>query len=206
VKWVISNVYNNGLRKMWNSIAGKINSKITLNPIPLGFSEGGVVPGKRSNRDSVPAMLAPGERVLSNGQVDQLGGHRGIDAMLGKDKPTRTGGNPSRQEERKRYQGGTQHFVGGGIVGKVTNAVGGAVSSAASWAKNLVVGGLKDAAMKALSALVRPLISRIPGGNAGIGGLLKGLSNKAVDGMMSWFTPRTRKPSAGPPYRRPCRG
>jgi phage-related protein len=197
VKWVISNVYNNGLRKMWNSIAGKINSKITLPTISLGFSEGGVVPGKRSNRDSVPAMLAPGERVLSNGQVDQLGGHRGIDAMLGKDRPAKTGGNPSRQEERKRYQGPVQHFADGGIIGKVTGAVGGAVSSAASWAKDLVVGGLKDAAMKALSALVRPLIARIPGG-AGLGGLLKGLSNRAVDGMMSWFTTEDKKAKGGP--------
>ena len=197
VKWVISNVYNNGLRKMWNSIAGKINSKISLPSISLGFSQGGVVPGKRSNRDSVPAMLAPGERVLSNGQVDQLGGHRGIDAMLGKDRPTKTGGNPSRQEERRRYQGPVQHFAEGGIIGKVTGAVGGAVSSAASWAKNLVVGGLKAAAQKALSALVRPLINSIPGG-AGLGGLLKGLSNRAVDGMMSWFTSEDKKAVGGP--------
>ncbi|MFJ4201550.1 hypothetical protein ACIP2Y_18205 [Streptomyces sviceus] len=198
VKWVISNVYNNGLRKMWNSIAGKINSKISLPTISLGFSEGGVVPGKRSNRDSVPAMLAPGERVLSNGQVDRLGGHRAIDAMLGKDRPTKTGGNPSRQEERQQYQGPVQHFDSGGIIGKVTGAVGGAVSSAASWAKDLVVGGLKDAAMKALSALVRPLIARIPGGNAGIGGLLKGLSNRAVDGMLGWFTSEDKKAVGGP--------
>ncbi|MCX4858956.1 hypothetical protein [Streptomyces canus] len=197
VKWVISNVYNNGLRKMWNSIAGKINSKISLPTISLGFSQGGVVPGKRSNTDSVPAMLAPGERILSNGQVDQLGGHRAIDAMLGKDRPTKTGGNPSRQDERRRYQGPVQHFAEGGIIGKVTGAVGGAVSSAASWAKDLVVGGLKDAAVKALSALVRPLINRIPGG-AGLGGLLKGLSNRAVDGMMSWFTSEDKKAKGGP--------
>jgi phage-related protein len=197
VKWVISNVYNNGLRKMWNSIAGKINSKISLPTISLGFSQGGVVPGKRSNRDSVPAMLAPGERILSNGQVDQLGGHRAIDAMLGKDRPTKTGGNPSWQDERRRYQGPVQHFAEGGIIGKVTGAVSGAVSSAASWAKDLVVGGLKDAAVKALSALVRPLINRIPGG-AGLGGLLKGLSNRAVDGMMSWFTSEDKKAKGGP--------
>ncbi len=196
VKWVISHVYNNGLRKMWNSIAGKINSKITLPTISLGFNKGGVVPGT-GNSDTVPAMLTPGERILSNEQVTALGGHRGIDAMLGKDHPTKTGGNPSRQQERERYQA-TPHFASGGIVGKVTGAIGGAVGSVASWAKDVVVGGLKAAAQKALSALVRPLIAQIPGGNAGIGGLLKGLSNKAVDGMMGWFTSEDKKAVGGP--------
>jgi phage-related protein len=197
VKWVVSHVYNNGLRKMWNSIAGKINSKISLPTISLGFNKGGVVPGSGSG-DIVPAMLEPDERVLSRKQVAHLGGHRAIDAMLGQDRPTKTGGNPSRQQEKQRYQGPTQHFDSGGIVGKVTGAIGGAVGSVASWAKDVVVGGLKSAAQKALSALVRPLIAQIPGGNAGIGGLLKGLSNKAVDGMMSWFTNEDKKAVGGP--------
>ncbi|MFF7521293.1 hypothetical protein [Streptomyces pseudovenezuelae] len=197
VKWVVSHVYNGGLRKMWNSIAGKINSKISLPAISLGFNKGGVVPGS-GNSDTVPAMLTPGERILSKQQVAKLGGHRGIDAILGQDRPTKTGGNPSRQQERQRYQGGTQHYAEGGIVGKVTGAIGGAVGSVASWAKDVVVGGLKAAAQKALSALVRPLIAQIPGGNAGIGGLLKGLSNKAVDGMLSWLGNEDKKAVGGP--------
>jgi hypothetical protein len=197
VKWVVSNVYNNGIRKMWNTIAGKINSNLNLPSIALGFNRGGVVPGT-GNSDTVPAMLTPGERILSKPQVDRLGGHKGIDAMLGQDHPTKTGGNPSRTEEKRRYQGGTQHFASGGIVGSVTNAIGNVVSGAASWAKDLVIGGLKTAAEKALSALVRPLIARIPGGDAGIGGLLKGLSNKAVDGMLSWLGNEDKKAVGGP--------
>jgi phage-related protein len=197
VKWVISHVYNSGLRKMWNAIAGKISSKITLPAISLGFNKGGVVPGS-GNRDTVPAMLTPGERILSNSQVASLGGHRGIDAMLGQDRPTKTGGNPTPQQERRIRQPGAQHFAGGGIIGTVTSAIGGAVGSVASWAKDVVVGGLKAAAQRALSALVRPLINQIPGGNAGIGGLLKGLSNKAVDGMLGWFTNEDKKAVGGP--------
>ncbi|WP_327319275.1 hypothetical protein [Streptomyces sp. NBC_01235] len=195
VKWVVDHVYNQGIRKMWNSIAGKISSKITLPAVPLNFNTGGVVPGS-GNTDTVPAMLTPGERILSKQQVTKLGGHRGIDAMLGQDTPTKTGGNPSRQEERQRYQGGTQHFASGGIIGKVTGAVSGAVSSAASWAKDLVIGGLKSAAQKALTALVRPLINQIPG--SGIGGLMKGLANKAVDGMLGWFGNEDKKAVGGP--------
>jgi phage-related protein len=196
VRWVVSHVYNDGLRKMWNGIAGKISSKITLPAISLGFNKGGTVPGTGKG-DIVPAMLEPGERILSNPQVAQLGGHRAIDAMLGQDRPTKTGGNPSRQEEKRRYQGGIQHFASGGIIGKVTSAIGGAVSGAADWAKDLVIGGLKSAASKALSSLVRPLINRIPGG-PGIGGLLKGLAGKAVDGMMGWFGNEDKKAVGGP--------
>ncbi|MGW1503761.1 hypothetical protein ACWCQW_35415 [Streptomyces mirabilis] len=199
VKWVVSHVYNDGIRKMWNSIAGKISSKITLPPVPLGFSAGGVVPGGRSNRDSVPAMLAPGERILSNAQVDRLGGHRGIDAMLGKDRPTKTGGNPTSQQERKMHQP-AQGFGDGGIIGKVTSSIGGAISSAASWTKDLVLGGLKAAAQKALSALVRPLINQIPG--SGIGNLMRGMANKAVDGMLGWFTTEDKKAVGGPAVQR----
>lgn len=195
VRYVVNTVYNNGIRRMWNSIAGKISSKISLPQIKLGFNKGGVVPGT-GNSDTVPAMLTPGERILSNQQVAALGGHRGIDAMLGQDRPTKTGGNPSPQQERRRYQGPTQHFAEGGIIGKVTGAIGGAVSSATSWAKDIVVGGLKSAASKALSALVRPLINRIPA--SGIGNLMRGLANKAVDGMMGWFTNEDKKAVGGP--------
>jgi phage-related protein/phosphoribosylformylglycinamidine (FGAM) synthase PurS component len=194
VRYVISQVYNGGIRRMWNAIAGKINSSITLPTIKLGFNKGGVVPG-HGNSDTVPAMLTPGERILSTQQVAQLGGHRGIDAMLGQDRPTQTGGNPSRQQERRRQQGPVQHFDEGGIVGNITSGLG-KLGDAASWAKDLVVGGLKEAAQKALRSLVRPLIARIP--NTGIGNLLRGLSNKAVDGMMGWFTKEDKKAVGGP--------
>ncbi|MFF1743519.1 hypothetical protein [Streptomyces mirabilis] len=198
IRFVVNTVYNNGIRKMWNSIAGKISSKITLPSISLGFNRGGVVPGS-GNKDTVPAMLTPGERILSNQQVAQLGGHRGIDAMLGKDRPTKTGGNPTSQQERKRQQA-TPHFAGGGIIGTIGSAIGDAVSSAASWTKDLVLGGLKAAAQKALSALVRPLINQIPG--SGIGNLMRGLVNKGVDGMLSWFGSEDKKAVGGPAVQR----
>ncbi|MET8826104.1 hypothetical protein ABZX40_13610 [Streptomyces sp. NPDC004610] len=195
VKYVVNTVYNNGIRTMWNSIAGKISSKITLPTISLGFNKGGVVPGT-GNSDTVPAMLTPGERILSTAQVAQLGGQRGIDAMLGKDKPTKTGGDPSRTEEKRRYQGPTQRFAEGGIVGSVTSAIGGAVSSVKDWAKDVVVGGLKAAAQKAISSMVRPLINSTPGG--GVGTLMKDMSNKALDGMLGFLGNEDKKAAGGP--------
>lgn len=194
VKWVVQHVYNDGIRKMWNTIAGKISSKITLPAIPLGFNTGGVVPGT-GTRDTVPAMLTPGERILSTKQVAKLGGHRAIDAMLGQDQPTKTGGNPTPAQERRQHQP-VPGYADGGIIGSITSGISSAVSSAASWAKDLVIGGLKAAAQKAISSLVRPLINAIPGG--GMGSLMKGLSNKALDGILGWFGNEDKKAVGGP--------
>jgi SLT domain-containing protein/phage-related protein len=177
IKFVVDTVYNNGIRRMWNTIAGSISSKLTLPKISLGFNQGGIVPGA-GNRDTVPAMLTPGERILSNQQVAKMGGHRAIDAALG-DGPTQ----PRRQDRRKPVP----EFGGGGIIGSVTGALG----SAADWAKDVVVGGLQAAAKKAISSVIRPLIGRIPGG--GVGSLMKGLSNKALDGILSYFGGQDKK-------------
>jgi phage-related protein len=196
VKWVVGHVYNDGIRKMWNTIASKVSSKITLPAIKLGFSKGGVVPGSGSG-DTVPAMLTPGERVLSTAQVARLGGHGAIDGLVGKRtaatvRQSGTGGNP-------RTEGPLPKFADGGVVGTIKNlgsSVAGAVGGGLDWAKGLVVGGLKAAAQKAIEQLVRPLINAIPGG--GFGSLLKGLSNKALSGMLGWFGKEDGKATGGP--------
>lgn len=193
VKFVVGTVYNNGIRKMWDTIAGKVGLP-QLPAIKLGFNTGGVVPGT-GTRDTVDAKLTPGERVLSLPQVAQLGGHRGIDAMLGKDHPTGTGGNPTTTQDRKMQQP-VPRFGLGGIVSDVTGAVSGAVGGAVDWAKGLVVGGLQAAARKAIGSLVQPLINRIPGG--GVGDLMKGLSGKALDGILGKLGKEDDKAVGGP--------
>ncbi|MFE3484818.1 hypothetical protein [Streptomyces griseus] len=196
IKWVVGNVYNDGVRKMWNTIAGKINSKIVLPSIGLKFAKGGIVPGQGTG-DTVPAMLTPNERVLSLSQVAQLGGHRAIDAMLGKDRSEgRTGGNPS-----NRVAQGAQHFDKGGIVGTISS-IGGAISGGIDWAKDLVIGGLKAAAQKAISSFVRPLINQIPGGSSSYGRLTKGVPNNLLDKMLGFLGNEDKKAVGGPAVQR----
>ncbi|MFF4248626.1 hypothetical protein ACFYY2_29735 [Streptomyces sp. NPDC001822] len=196
IKWVIGHVYNDGIRKMWNTIAGKISSKITLPAIGLKFAKGGIVPGQGTG-DTVPAMLTPNERVLSLDQVARLGGHRGIDAMLGKDRSEGpTGGNPD-----NRTAQGMQHFDKGGIVGALSG-IGGAISGGIGWAKDLVIGGLKSAAQKAISSLVRPLINRIPDGGSQYGKLAKGVPNNILDKMLGFLGNEDKKAVGGPAVQR----
>ncbi|MEU6703867.1 hypothetical protein [Streptomyces wuyuanensis] len=206
IRYVVNFVYNDGIRRMWNTIAGKISSKITLPAIKLGFNTGGVVPGGRGTRDTVPAMLTPGERVLSNTEVDRLGGYRAIDAMVGKDRITGTGGNPNkRQAAKMQVQPAAQFFDEGGIVGSISSAagaVGGMISSGVSWAKDLVIGGLKAAAQKAISSLVRPLINRIPDGGTQLGKLVKGIPNSALNSILEWFGKEDKKAVGGPAIQR----
>ena len=40
---------------------------------PQGFNKGGQVPGSGPNKDTVPALLTPGEFVMSRGAVEQYG-------------------------------------------------------------------------------------------------------------------------------------
>ena len=200
IKFIVGTVYNNGIRSMWNTIAGKISSKITLPAIGLKFAKGGIVPGT-GRGDTVPAMLTPNERVLSLRDVDHLGGHRAIDAMLGKNRSEgATGGNPSTRQEQGRL-----HLDKGGIVGSIMDlgsAAKGAIGSGLDWAKDLVLGGLKSAAQKAISSMVRPLINRIPDGGTQFGKLAKGIPNRLLDQMLGFLGNQDKKAVGGPGVQR----
>ncbi|WP_333767743.1 transglycosylase SLT domain-containing protein [Streptomyces sp. IBSBF 2435] len=178
VRFVISKVYGQGIEKMWNKIAGKISSKITLPDVPLGFAAGGVVPGK-GTRDTVPAMLTPGERVLSLAQVAKLGGHPAIDQAVGSSRNS-----------------GPYYGIGG-TIGGVVKGVGGAIGDAAGWAKDIVRGGLAKAAEAAIKELVNPLIARIPSGSGDFSRMIKSVPTSILDQMLGFLRDDDKKNTAG---------
>jgi hypothetical protein len=96
VAFVVNQVWDR-LAGIWNRIAGVVGLNSLKLPI-VHMAEGGIVPGQ-GRGDKIPALLEPKERVLSIAQVAMLGGHRAIDAMVG------------------RGGGGPFHFAGGGIPG-----------------------------------------------------------------------------------------
>lgn len=70
IQFVIDVVYNNGILPVWNGIA----SVFGLHQLgPVHLATGGVLPGYAPGRDSVPAMLSPGEGVLIPEAVQGLG-------------------------------------------------------------------------------------------------------------------------------------
>lgn len=74
------------------------------NPAPM--REGGMVPGKGPNKDTVPAMLAPGEFVMSRGAVQKYGA-----GMLGSMNTAAGGTN------KPEVRGGVTYAAGGGMMG-----------------------------------------------------------------------------------------
>ena len=71
------------------------------------FNGGGKVPGRGPNRDTVPAMLSPGEFVMSRGAVDKWGS-----GMLASMNAAGGGDN------RPKMFGGTTYAAGGGMIGE----------------------------------------------------------------------------------------
>jgi cell wall-associated NlpC family hydrolase len=89
VRAALSGPYNAGLIPAWNYLNTFFNLGRPLAPIGIPFATGGPVPGV-GNKDSVPAMLMPGEYVISKPVVKKWG-LKNIDAAH---MATRRGGFP----------------------------------------------------------------------------------------------------------------
>lgn len=120
VNFLINTVYDNGIAKLWNAVVDHVGLKsLALKPI-TGFATGGVVPGYSPGRDTVPAMLSPGEGVLVPEAVRAIG--PGTVHSL----------NSAYGGGRKSSVG---HYAGGGIIGDVVHGVSAGISKAADIAK-----------------------------------------------------------------------
>ncbi|MFF5703390.1 phage tail tape measure protein [Streptomyces sp. NPDC012794] len=117
VQFVIDTVYNNGIRKVWNTIAeftgaGKLGA--------LTFATGGAVFGAgTATSDSIPALLSNGEHVWTAREVRGAGGHSAVEALRA--RATRSG----------------TAFAKGGAVGIPRYAEGGIVDWLSGTAKKI---------------------------------------------------------------------
>ncbi|SNQ47065.1 conserved membrane hypothetical protein [Frankia canadensis] len=107
INFLINTVYDNGILKVWNAFA-KIVHEDELKPIN-GLAAGGPITGGVAGRDSVLAMLMPGEHVWTADEVAAAGGQQAMFAMrqlFGKGRQSRGGG-----------------YALGGVVSAIGNAV-----------------------------------------------------------------------------------
>lgn len=99
IQVVIDVVWNNGLRQVYNMAADLLPG---VDPLPeLKLARGGIIPGYAPGRDTVAALLSPGEAVL----VPELVRAIGTPAIL------------AANAAAMRGRGGPARFAGGGIVG-----------------------------------------------------------------------------------------
>lgn len=101
INFLIEWVYNKGIRKMINLIPGVKDLSAAS---PIKFATGGAVNGGIKGKDSVNAMLMPGEHVWTTAEVNAMGGQRNMYALR---EAVRRG---------RFHMGEAQHFAKGGAV------------------------------------------------------------------------------------------
>ena len=103
VNFLIKTVYDGGIAKLWNDVVGAVGLGSLKLPIISGLAGGGVLPGYSPGHDTVPALLSPGEAVLTPGATRAVGGAPVINALNAAYAPSRGGS-------------GSGHFAQGGTV------------------------------------------------------------------------------------------
>jgi hypothetical protein len=211
INFVIDTVYNNGIVKVWNKIAGAVG----LNKMKLGnvgkikYAHGGAGPvtGGLAGVDSVNAQLMPGEHVWTADEVRNAGGHRAMAAMRAAFSSTgKARIAPSATGRADYARGSGQKFAfGGGIIDWTKDTLSDAATGlrnawdetggkalAAGWDK------LKDVTRGALAPVGVPLLQSVRRGvRAGVTGVIPGTApwenlavgtaTKPIDMLINWL-------------------
>lgn len=165
INFVIDWVWNNGLRKAWNAVAGIIPGLGQLGPLGRipEFAQGGAVPGS-GNQDTVPALLTPGEYVLSKKVVEKWGldkidaahqaAKRGthVSSTRGSDSTDphlfASGGlvigKPVASSPPPQEQSSPQRLDVGGVIGGALRGIASFLGSLKSWIRDVIDGWTID--------------------------------------------------------------
>jgi len=185
IQAVVNVVYNNGIVKLWNIVAGAFGApKLNAFTLPQ-FKEGG--PTGPGSPNGMPAIVHPNEHVWTSQEVQAAGGHQAVarmrSAVLG-GKPVRTYGTTSFDDGGGLFGTGFGPDVGPDLVpdGIIKNALGklkdlalGAISGPFSAA----VDGVASLGKKAVRAVV-------PGDGLLLEKLGTGMVDKVADTIKSW--------------------
>ncbi|WP_181771289.1 tape measure protein [Amycolatopsis pittospori] len=110
--FVINEVYNHGIRAVWNWVADFLGLGKLAEAKPIAFAGGGILPGYAPGRDIVPALLSPGESVLTP-EATRMVGARNVLALN-----AAASGRPATV-----VGAGVPRFAGGGVVGSLLSFV-----------------------------------------------------------------------------------
>jgi TP901 family phage tail tape measure protein len=169
VNFIIDPVYKN-LAMIWNKVANTVGLDKTLPDIKK-FAKGGYVPGS-GNRDTVPAMLTPGEGVLTKKEIALLGGPQGF----------------------KQFRRELQYYNDGGIVGGIKDWVGGKLKAGKDAISGILRGAIYPGAKKLADEFVVPSINGMD--SKGFSGLAKRGASSLVNSVLSWFKTDDKKHAA----------
>lgn len=165
VNFVINQVYNDRIRAFFNKLASSFGLKTRLDPIK-GFARGGTVPGT-GRGDTVPAMLTPGEGILTTKEMRNLGGVKGFNEL------------------RQSIRG----YAKGGVVG----SIGGWANDLAGKASGFIQ-GIASGAVKPLVNTLRSFVNAHLG-TGGISGYMRGGANNVLDKLLAWVAGKDKEAS-----------
>lgn len=196
IQAIVNVVYNNGIVKLWNVVAGVFGAK-TLNPFTLpAFKEGG--PTGSGSNDGFLAKVHPGEHVWTREEVAGAGGHEAVARM----RRAAMGG------AKVRLYGKSDFDDGGGILGTGLGPnVGpdlvpdGIVKNALGGLKNLVLGAISGpfgAAVDAVAKLGKTAVrAAIPGSGSSMETLGTGMIDKIATTIKDWVKQNDVAPDIG---------
>ncbi|MFF5609248.1 hypothetical protein ACFY65_23155 [Streptomyces cellulosae] len=223
VQYVVDVVYNNGIRGVWNTVAGAFGAPKLAR---YKFASGGVMPGYTPGRD-VHRFVSPtggalelsgGEaimrpeftRAVGSGFVHSLNsvarsrGSEGVKAALA---PI-LGGNPRTPTDTSlRYANGgvfpVQRFASGGIFGWIKDRASDAVGAgSAAWNKlkegaSWLGDTLESSARAGVKRVVEPLLKRFPGMDTGFGKLIRRIPNRVIDALFGYSKEADKRGGSG---------
>lgn len=203
IQAVVDVVYNGGIVKLWNIVAGVFGAdKLKEFKLP-SFGEGG--PTGPGSSNGFLARLHPNEHVWTADEVRGAGGHEAVaklrrQAMGG--QPVRTFGEHSFEDGGGFLGSGFGPDVGPDLVPDgIIKDIGGAIGSAVNKLKNLALGAISgpfgaavDAVAKAGKSTIRGII---PGDNTLMEQLGVGMIDKVAKTIKSWVTSHDVAPSVG---------
>lgn len=206
VNFIIETVYNQGIKAVWDKVAGFVNLDPLPAASPITFAGGGVLSGYAPGRDTVPALLSRGEAVLVPELVREIGPRNILAANAA------ASGRPAGDDGGFAGGGVVRRFAGGGVVGDVLSWVPGIGDDLAAlwkdpaaWVKARIggSGGLVDM----LAAIPETLIGKASEWlSSKIGGFFGSGGGAAVSGQLAdwiraamtitgvgadWFAPLT---------------
>ena len=210
IEWVVNTVIDDWLIGNINKVLGAIGlDSLKLDKVgPIGseasgaggvarYARGGTV-GGQGNRDSVPALLMPGEFVMRKDAVKQIG----VSRLRAMNEGTSFRGQKARPSRGSSRNGrfGFGDFVGGVAKGAWDHTGGAAIKGVTglardAWGKVKGVGGMvvdlaKMGAAKGLSKLLGPLRDKITSFTADLGlpgSIVGGFGNKMFDWAIGWI-------------------
>jgi phage-related protein len=221
VQYVVDVVYNNGIRGVWNMIAGAFGAPKLKR---FEFASGGIMPGYTPGKD-VHQFVSPtggmlelsgGEaimrpeftRAVGSGFINTLNsiassrGAQGVKAALA---PVFGGSAPMSTDRSSQYARGgvVQSFADGGVFGWIKSA-GSALKGAGSDAWNAIKKGaswladtLEASARAGVKHVVDPLLARFPGMDTGIGKMIRHIPNKIIDALFGYSKQADDKGAGG---------